>query len=192
MPAIQRVPWVLLARPKERSHTVAAPAVPSPRQHAWCPFVPRPEGPPHPVHPAGRVAYHRGLRGLHLLRMLQAPQPSELQGGGPAAGRGRCRPGRRSPPCHTPVCRPPSPDCVYPRGRRGWPGAMCGLPSHLFLAPRAPAPPSSAAGSLVPAGTVIPGVNHLFVWRVLVRGNGFVGHGESLPADGGLGEWQRK
>ncbi|XP_062938767.1 CSC1-like protein 1 isoform X2 [Cynocephalus volans] len=41
--------------------------------------APGSEGPPHPVHLPGRAAYHPGLPCLHVLWMLQAPQPSELQ-----------------------------------------------------------------------------------------------------------------
>lgn len=41
-------------------------------------FVPRHEGPCHPLHLPGGAAHHPGLPGLYLLWMLQAPQPAEL------------------------------------------------------------------------------------------------------------------
>lgn len=66
------------------------------------------------------------------------------------------------------------PGFIYPRGRRG--------PLPLCVAPPPPLPPSrhcrpilsgAAAGSLVPAGSIILGVNSLFVWRVLVEEDQF-------------------
>lgn len=59
----------------------------------------------------------------------------------------------------------PSLDFIYPRERCGQPGAMCGFPPHPHPVPctARPTPIVSwgAAGSLVPAGTIIPAITCL-------------------------------
>jgi hypothetical protein len=47
-----------------------------------CAYVPRSDGPGHALHLPGCSAHHPGLPAVHLLWMLQAPQPMELQGTG--------------------------------------------------------------------------------------------------------------
>lgn len=144
----------------------------------WRPCVPRSEGPPHPVHLPGRAAHHPGVSGLHLLRMLQAPQPSQLQGRGPSARR-------------TGV------------GGRGWvhsshhPGlssvgkAWClGTPCGFLPAPslhRRPHP--LLCWEPGASWSYYPGVTSPCVWRGCVRGGGFVSHCEFplLSVDRGVG-----
>lgn len=158
----------------ERSQTDPAPhAAPLPPWQGWPVSVPRSEGPPHCVHLPGRAAHHPGLPGLHLLWMLQAPEPSQLQGEGswvPPQPFTHVAQGRRwqvrCPPRHT-----PSPDFVSPWGRHST-RAMCHLPTPSLL-PGRPTPQPSAAGSLAPAGTAILSVNSLFVWRMLVQEDRF-------------------
>lgn len=144
---------------------------PSPPQHGWRPFVPRSEGPPHPVYAPGRAAHHLGLRGLHLLRMFQAPQPTELQGKGFHGDVGGELVGA------VPTLSQPSLWAVLSmfclNMGKAW-VAGC----HVWLPSPPPNPPSGqrpqpAAGSLVPASTVIPGGNGRFVPRLLVQGDGF-------------------
>lgn len=45
-----------------------------------CACVPRSDGPCHSLHLPGCSAHHPGLPAVHLLWLLQAPQPMELQG----------------------------------------------------------------------------------------------------------------
>lgn len=144
------------------------------------PFVPRYDGPCHPVYLPGRAAHHPGVPGLHLLWMLQAPQPSELQGTGPLPSLPPSRDlggdadslSTAPPPFHISAAFSRS----YLSMRKVWVvGCNVWLPSPP-LPCSLHCPPIfswAAAGAWVPAGTIILGVNSLLVWRVLVQEDRF-------------------
>lgn len=161
---------------------MAAPPSPS-LTKVSTPFVPRYDGPCHPVYLPGRAAHHPGVPGLHLLWMLQAPQPSELQGTGPLPPLTAARPGPGGDVHSLSTAPPPFLASAafsrsYSSTRKVWVvGCNVRPPSPPLPGSLHGPPPQSSVrlllGARMPAGAIILGVKSLLVWRVLVQEDRF-------------------